>query len=130
MTPCLLASCPTTIDMLHTQRYSAATCGAPVRDETHTMIVCQWTLFSLAVVFIVLRFISRAPYFGGRLGWDDWTMLLLIALQLAINILSHFLFHYGFGKDLYMLEEFEIVAIFKVRTHAPPLSHGHLHLYK
>jgi hypothetical protein len=80
------------------------------------MIISQWTLFSLAFVFVVLRFISRTPYFGGYLGWDDWTMLLLLVLQLAINIICHFLFYYGFGQDLYMLQEYGIVEIFKVRT--------------
>lgn len=115
MTPCLLASCPT-IDQLHTQRYAAVACGEPVRDDSRRIITDEWVLFSIAFTSVVLRLLSRAPYCGSpaSLGWDDWTIFFLLALQLPINIMNHRLIHYGLGQDIWMLEEDEIVSIFKV----------------
>ncbi|KAJ0124256.1 hypothetical protein J7T55_005594 [Diaporthe amygdali] len=112
MAPCLLASCPT-IDQLHTHRYVAVVCDAPVRDDSSWMIISIWTLFSFAFTSVVLRFISRTPYFGVRLGWDDWTILVLLVLQIPLNITVHYCVRNGFGQDIWMLEEYQIVAIFK-----------------
>lgn len=117
MTPCLLTSCHT-IDVLHTQRYAAVVCGAPVRNDSRRFEVAVWTMFPFALICVVLRFVSRTPYFGGRLGWDDWTILiLLMLLLLPLNIIDHYLVRYGLGQDIWMLEEYEIVTVFKVCTH-------------
>lgn len=123
MTPCLRASC-TTIDQLHTQRYAAVACGEPVRDDSRRIIIDEWVLFSIAFTSVVLRLLSRAPYYGSpaSLGWDDWTIFFLLALQLPINIMNHRLVHYGLGQDIWMLEEDEIVSIFKVVC--PPSSYA------
>lgn len=74
----------------------------------------MWTLFSFAFVSIAVRFVSRAPYFGVQLGWDDWTALIVLILQLLLDIINVILVHYGIGRDMFMLEEYEIVAVFKV----------------
>lgn len=113
MTPCLLTSCRT-IEVLHTQRYAAVVCGAPIREDTQRLIVTEWVLFAFAITSVILRFVSRAPYFGGNLGWDDWPILMLLGLQLAINITGIFLVYYGLGQDIWMLEEYQIITIFKV----------------
>lgn len=115
MTPCVLVDC-TTIDQLHTQRYAAVLCDAPIRNESRRIIVTIWVLFSLALTSVTLRFVARTPYFGGRFGWDDWTILMLLALQIPLNITHHYLIHFGFGQDLWMLEEYQIVQMFKVGT--------------
>lgn len=82
------------------------------------MIVAIWILFSFAFISVVLRFSSRIPYHGSRSnlgwGWDDWTILILLALQIPLNVTIHMIIHNGFGQDIWMLEEYEIVAIFKV----------------
>lgn len=80
------------------------------------MIVAIWILFSFAFISVVLRFASRIPFHTGRssLGWDDWTILILLALEIPVNVTIHRFIHYGFGQDIWMLEEYQIVAIFKV----------------
>ncbi|KAK2606579.1 hypothetical protein N8I77_005319 [Diaporthe amygdali] len=93
--------------------YAAVVCDAPVRDDSSWMITSIWTLFSFAFTSVVLRFISRTPYFGVRLGWDDWTILILLVLQIPLNITIHYCVRNGFGQDIWMLEEYQIVAIFK-----------------
>lgn len=86
------------------------------------MIVTVWILFAFAITSVILRFVSRAPYFGGNLGWDDWTILMLLGLQLPLNITGIFLVHYGLGQDIWMLEEYEIVTVFKVCTPRPQVK--------
>lgn len=80
------------------------------------MIAVMWILFSFAFTSVALRFVSRTPYYGGRssLGWDDWTILILLTLQMALNVTIQLLAHYGFGQDIWMLEEYQIITIFKV----------------
>lgn len=74
----------------------------------------MWILFSIAFTSVALRFISRTNAFGGCLGWDDWTILILLALVIPLNISAHYLIHYGFGQDIWMLEEYQIVTMLKV----------------
>lgn len=51
------------------------------------------------------------------MGWDDWTILILLVLVLLpLDIIDHYLVHFGLGQDIWMLEEYEIVAVFKVGT--------------
>lgn len=114
MEPCLLANC-STIDQLHTQRYAAIVCDVPVRDRSQRMILSIWTFFAFAFISVALRLISRTSPFGGYFGWDDWTILILLALTIPFNIALHYLTHYGFGQDIWMLEEYQIVTILKVR---------------
>lgn len=78
------------------------------------MIVAIWILFSFSFSSVILRFVSRAPSLGGSLGWDDWTILILLAIIIPLNITIHYHTHYGFGHDIWMLDEYQIVAIFKV----------------
>lgn len=113
MAPCLLEGC-TTIDQLHTYRYAVVSCGAPVRDESRRVIVAMWIFFSFSFTSVILRFVSRALSLGGSLGWDDWTILILLAIIIPLNITIHYSTRFGFGHDIWMLEEYQIVAIFKV----------------
>lgn len=81
MSSCITSSC-STMDQLYTKRYSEQSCGAPVRDISSRLIISQWALFALALIFVVLRFIARMPRFGGRVGWDDWTILVVLRYAL------------------------------------------------
>lgn len=92
-------------------------CGVPVRNISRRFIVSQWSLFSLSFVAVVLRFVSRLPRFGGRLGWDDWTILVVLILSLSINVISHLLLRYGVGQDVWMLEEYQLVSFLKASNY-------------
>lgn len=119
MLPCTMGNC-STMDVLRTKRYADITCGVPVRNISSRLIVSEWALFSIALVFVGLRFIARMPRFGSRLGWDDWTILVVLALSLLVNILSHFLLQSGVGQDIWMLEEYQLVSFQKVSVFCRP----------
>lgn len=108
------------MDELHTIRYAEGTCGAPARNVSRRLIVSQWVLFSLAFIFVVLRFVSRMQHFGGRIGWDDWTILVVLSLSLSVNILGHILLNFGVGQDIWMLEEHQLSSFFKVSISRHP----------
>ncbi|ROW18332.1 hypothetical protein VPNG_00495 [Cytospora leucostoma] len=101
------------MDQLHTKRYSEAMCGSPVRNASRRLIVSQWALFLLAFISVVLRFTSRMPRFGGGIGWDDWTILVVLILSLAMNVLSHILLRFGAGQDIWMFEEDQLTSFLK-----------------
>ena len=78
MTLCVSGNC-TIREALITQRVSSTACGAPVRDQSSQARIACWILFSISVVFVSLRFLSRSKYQDGPgYGWDDWTMLAVL----------------------------------------------------
>lgn len=60
-------------------------CGVPVRDMTGPSIIVP------SVGYIVLLFIASRIYTrlvmvpGFKLGWDDWAIIALAALMVAVN---------------------------------------------
>lgn len=60
-------------------------CGVPVRDMTRPSIIVP------SVGYIVLLFLAARIYTrlvivpGSKLGWDDWTILALGAVMVAVN---------------------------------------------
>lgn len=102
------------MDQLYTKRYTEGMCGSPTRNISGHLIITQWALFSLASVFVALRFISRLPQFGGLLGCDDCLMLVVLVLSLSVNIISHLLLRAGVGQDIWMLEEYQLSMFLKV----------------
>lgn len=116
MAPCLVANC-STIDQLHTERFTNNLCGVAVRDiGSQTRAIC-WSMFALTAVAVALRLISRLPTFGGRAGWDDWMILATLAVLVAITVVADRMVYWGFGQDLYMLEENQINNILLVSTY-------------
>lgn len=85
-----------------------------------------WTLFALAVLAVMLRFVARSQKFGGvGYGWEDWVVLaclvplLLYDVLLGLGMVSHnpnLTFdtnvrsgaQEGLGKDIWTLQPSQI----------------------
>lgn len=106
-----------------------------MRDLTRPSIIVP------SVGYIVLLFIASRIYTrlvmvpGNKLGWDDWTILVLGAVMVAVNagsILRKYIYRVledtrngypnksivgqaGLGKDIWTLEFDKITQILKVR---------------
>ncbi|KAK9423662.1 putative Extracellular membrane protein CFEM domain-containing protein [Seiridium unicorne] len=70
-------------------------------------------MFALAAVAVVVRFLSRTPYYGGTAGWDDWTCLLTLLIMTASQGEATVVLRNGFGRDVWMLTEEQITIVFK-----------------
>ena len=101
---CLLSACSVR-DVLIATRLQKTACGFPTRDNSGITRGVEWTLFSVAVMAVVLRLLARANMLGGEgLWWDDWTILLCLALLIPLNTLLARMLDLGLGKDIWMLK--------------------------
>jgi hypothetical protein len=110
------------VDHSATQRYQTKVCRAPMRDQGEPTRMTWCSLFAISVTVVALRFIARAPKFrGSGFGWDDWTMLFVLAFQVPHEVgleisksttqvinqynpnLASSVIQNGFGQDLWML---------------------------
>ena len=87
MAACTAETC-TTKELLTTAKISATACGAPVQDRGPFTRRVYWSLFSLAVAAVALRFAARSPQLldGPGYGWDDWTILAVLVFLIADNV--------------------------------------------
>lgn len=83
---CIGANC-TIRDALTTQRLTAQTCGAPVRNRGPNCRAITWSLFAISIVFVGLRFVARTKRLDGPgFGADDWTMLVVMLFMFPHEI--------------------------------------------
>lgn len=58
----------------------------------------------MSILAIALRFIARAPFFDGPgYGWDDWTMLVVLAFLVPHEVGLELMVQEGLGQDIWML---------------------------
>lgn len=58
---------------------------------------------AIALFVVILRMFSGLPQGGRVLGWDDWTILLAMALSIPPSIFSVLLSNNGLGRDMWTL---------------------------
>ncbi|KAF2172692.1 hypothetical protein M409DRAFT_16653 [Zasmidium cellare ATCC 36951] len=105
VTACLTANC-TVVDSLEARRYSAITCGEPVRDHSELTKRVSWTMFTLATIGLISRFLSRLPALNGSgFGWDDWTILLCWILLIPSDGILTSMADTGLGQDIWILSD-------------------------
>ncbi|OHF00913.1 hypothetical protein CORC01_03741 [Colletotrichum orchidophilum] len=97
---------------LEAQNYSKTSCGVPVRrnmDQGPT----TWTLFSLALVAVAARLISKIPSLNPSFsfGWDDWTILASTIVLIPADIVSQMVIDRGLGQDIWMVPPDNITQI-------------------
>lgn len=91
------------------ERFSKDTCGAISRNESEVTRRVTWVLFALAIVFVAARFIARPQKMkGSGYGTDDWTIIVCVALLVALNALVQTMTNNGLGADNYTLSANEI----------------------
>ncbi|KAK8050773.1 hypothetical protein PG994_012503 [Apiospora phragmitis] len=101
---CVLQGC-TKYEALMTKNASMTMCqpGVPPRDETQKPLLIGVIGGVVAVLICMLRMMSGLPAGGRKLGWDDWTILLALALSMPPTVFSVLLSENGLGRDMWTL---------------------------
>lgn len=90
-------------ELLTTKNASSTVCGAEIRDHSADMTIIGLSCGAVAVVIFTIRIIFRLLMHQRKLFWDDWTMLLTVALAIPPTILAPLLADNGLGKDIWTL---------------------------
>ncbi|KAF4505778.1 hypothetical protein G6O67_007691 [Ophiocordyceps sinensis] len=61
------------------------------------LIAVRWVFTSLSIIFVGLRFYSRRRKRLGY-GWDDWLMLMVVTVRVALSAQVPVLLQYGYGR--------------------------------
>ncbi|KAF2762217.1 hypothetical protein EJ05DRAFT_497078 [Pseudovirgaria hyperparasitica] len=127
---CFDGSCPIQ-DVYAGNRVLYGSCGIEVPPSSGQLLVVSAVLGSIAVLALLLRFMSRMRVFGIRWGIDDWISLLVLVsapdkliaiclmrmitqpLAILFIILQFVLVHYGLGKDIWTLDNKTIIEVGK-----------------
>ncbi|KAK1546422.1 CFEM domain-containing protein [Colletotrichum paranaense] len=93
-------------------RYSKTSCRVPVRCNTDQGPI-TWTLFSIALVALAARLISKIPSLNPAFsfGWDDWLILASTLALIPADIGSQILIGIGLGQDIWMVSPDNITQI-------------------
>jgi hypothetical protein len=104
-----------TLTLAVAEKFSKDSCGAATRDEGHLTRRVTWTMFTLAVIFVIARFIARPERLkGSGYGTDDWTIMSCVVLLIPINALVQTMTKHGMGTDDYTNSADDITAMLKV----------------
>ncbi|KAK2063987.1 CFEM domain-containing protein [Colletotrichum caudatum] len=107
LTGCIVQSC-TTYEGLMSKNASMTMCGAPVRNETAKPLLIGVIGGAIALLVFGLRMCSGLPVGGRTLGWDDWTIVIAMALTMLPTIFAVTLSNNGLGKDMWTLPQKQI----------------------
>ncbi|KAK8095686.1 cfem domain-containing protein [Apiospora kogelbergensis] len=101
---CILGGC-TKYEALMSKNASMTMCmpGVPLRDETQKPLLIGVVGGVIAVVVCAMRMMSGLPAGGRKLGWDDWTILMALALSMPPTVFSVLLSNNGLGRDMWTL---------------------------
>ncbi|KAK1590383.1 CFEM domain-containing protein [Colletotrichum navitas] len=105
---CIMQSC-TTYEGLMSKNASMTMCGAPVRNETAKPLLIG--VIGGAITFFIfgLRMCASLLPVGGRpWGWDDFTIVIAMALAIPPTVFSVTLSNNGLGKDMWTLPQQQI----------------------
>ncbi|RAO64886.1 uncharacterized protein BHQ10_000898 [Talaromyces amestolkiae] len=84
-----------------TKNVTSTLCGAPIRDRTAVVSVAGLAGGALAIVFFLLRMVTRLPRFGVSFGLDDAVLTFVIGLAIVLTYFSYVLASHGLGKDMW-----------------------------
>ena len=69
--------------------------GVPLRDETQKPLLIGVVGGVIAVVICGMRMMSGLPRGGRKLGWDDWTIMIALALSMPPTVFAVLLSNNG-----------------------------------
>ncbi|KAI0426763.1 hypothetical protein F5Y09DRAFT_317953 [Xylaria sp. FL1042] len=105
---CVLGSC-TIPEALTTQKLTNELCGiTPHQNITYTIIL--YTFAVTALIFVALRFVARL-FKHNPLWWDDYAVLLSVAIAIAFTVLCGVFGHFGVGFDMWAVPQQNISTI-------------------
>ncbi|KAK2769576.1 CFEM domain-containing protein [Colletotrichum kahawae] len=126
---CSLVSCPLK-GALETQNITWTACDFPLNDEVQATKVVRIVLFAIlptlsVILRVVTKFARLSPW-----GWDDYTILVSYVILLGYVSLHFYLEDNGAGKDLWTLNDHQIMNFFKGFYALQVLYHSCIDLIK
>ncbi|KAH8668745.1 CFEM domain-containing protein [Xylariales sp. PMI_506] len=103
ITECVLSTCTTLYEELMTKNATETLCGGEVRDESLTPLLAGMIGGGVALLVFIMRMCSTLPRGGRMAGWDDYTMIVTVALATPPTVFSVLLSQNGLGKDIWTL---------------------------
>ncbi|ETS88252.1 hypothetical protein PFICI_02080 [Pestalotiopsis fici W106-1] len=104
---CMAQAGCTVIEQLQTQRFEKEMCGAEVRSQRTYILATTWTLYAIALLFVVMRLVARAPYLSKK-SWDDWTIIACLLALTPAHVIAYLMVESGLGRDIWMLSASQI----------------------
>ncbi|KAM0718453.1 hypothetical protein Q7P37_005523 [Cladosporium fusiforme] len=95
------------------QKWQKETCQAPVRDNGNITRTGGIIMIALAAFCVMCRLIARWRIQNSSLGWDDWTILLSLALLVPSTAILHIMTDYGMGNDVWTVPFDDITTMFR-----------------
>ncbi|KAF0327483.1 CFEM domain-containing protein [Colletotrichum asianum] len=126
---CSLVSCPLK-SALQTQNITWTACDFPLNDEVQATKIVRIVLFAIlptlsVILRVVTKFARLSPW-----GWDDYTILVSYVILLGYVSLHFYLEDNGAGKDLWTLNDLQIMNFFKAFYALQTLYHSCIDLIK
>ncbi|KAF5484485.1 Satratoxin biosynthesis SC1 cluster protein 4 [Colletotrichum siamense] len=105
-------------------------CDFPLNDEVQATKIVRIVLFAIlptlsVILRVVTKFARLSPW-----GWDDYTILVSYVILLGYVSLHFYLENNGAGKDLWTLNERQIMNFFKAFYALQVLYHSCIDLIK
>lgn len=117
MRSCISSACTNLGDEVKIIRLQAQVCGLKAHTDAPPTANVAYGLFTVATVFLLLRFLYRAPQLNGAgYDWDDWCLLLCFPSMLVMTVTAHYASKYGSGKDVWLVSAEQLQSFFIVRS--------------
>ncbi|KAI8309824.1 Satratoxin biosynthesis SC1 cluster protein 4, partial [Colletotrichum sp. SAR11_59] len=113
-----------------TQNITWTACDFPLNDEVQATKIVRIVLFAIlptlsVILRVVTKFARLSPW-----GWDDYTILVSYVILLGYVSLHFYLEDNGAGKDLWTLNDLQIMNFFKAFYALQTLYHSCIDLIK
>ncbi|KAK8052461.1 hypothetical protein PG993_003846 [Apiospora rasikravindrae] len=117
---CTLGNC-TLVEGLAAMNVTKTICKEPIRDNSMTTPVVTVVSATLAIIFVGIRLLNN--HLRGSLNVADLCAVLALFWQqvssIPMDISEFYMVHYGFGKDIWTLDQPRINNVVK-RVHLRP----------
>ncbi|KAF4467078.1 CFEM domain-containing [Fusarium albosuccineum] len=109
---CVKRDC-SVIEILSLTNATKTLCGAPVSHRGYEIQVTTLVMTALALVFFILRIISKCLHFLPW-GMDDYAMIVAFVFVILSTITIQFMVVHGLGQDIWTLNEQQITTFFQL----------------
>ncbi|EFQ89000.1 hypothetical protein P3342_009549 [Pyrenophora teres f. teres] len=100
-------------ELLQTKNVSNKGCGVPDRYKGDKFVAIGITGCAVAVTAFVLRMLASVGKKGRQVSWDDFTMGIVVLLNIPPTVFTYYLVKNGLGRDIWTLTDVQITNVLK-----------------
>ncbi|KAH6686948.1 hypothetical protein F5X68DRAFT_240413 [Plectosphaerella plurivora] len=112
LSPCFFSSCPPEQAFVALNA-TALICDLPVRNLSNAIRIFVITATVFASAIIGLRVLVKAKGLAGGVGWDDWSIVIAVAVTMVASTGQYMAAHFGLGRDSWTLTPDARVWVYK-----------------